>query len=141
MIGSVREKARETQGKTPKASLAVAESAPKNTPIFGSIFQLTRPANLPERGYPPPPTPPPTTSYTNSQRFKKRFPSSVTQTVETPNSGKGKPLVLPFAFFPGMLLARKPPQTQGNGRFLTRTMVEQNGESTLRTIGGSKPGA
>ena len=59
MIGSVDEKARKTQGKTPKTSLAVAESAPKNTPIFGSTFQLTRPANLPERGYPPPTPPPP----------------------------------------------------------------------------------
>ena len=46
-------------GKNTKNSLAVAESAPKNTPIFGSIFQLTRPANLPERGYPPPPPHPP----------------------------------------------------------------------------------
>ena len=30
--------------------------------------------------------------------------------------------------------SRKPPQTQANGRFLKRTMVEKNGESTLRII-------
>ena len=31
-------------------------------------------------------------------------------------------------------LSRKPPETQRNGRFLKRTMVEKNGESTLRDM-------
>ena len=76
MIGSVDEKARKTQGKTPKTSLAVAESAPKNTPIFGEYFSADQTCKSPgTRHPPPPPTPPPTTSHTDSQRFKKRFPS------------------------------------------------------------------
>ena len=37
-------------------------------------------------------------------------------------------------FFPGILLSRKNPETQGNGRFLKRTMVENNGESTVRMM-------
>ena len=47
---------------------------------------------------------------------------------------KGKIIVLPSPFFPGIFLSRKPPETQGNGRFLKRTMVEKNGESTLRRM-------
>ena len=35
-------------------------------------------------------------------------------------------------FFPGILLSTKPPETEGNGQFLKRTMVEQNRESSLR---------
>ena len=46
-----------------------------------------------------------------------------------------KILVLPSPFFPGILLSRKPPETHGNGRFSTRTMVGKNGESTLRKMG------
>ena len=37
--------------------------------------------------------------------------------------------VRPSPFFPGILLSRKPPQTQENRiRFLKRTMVEKNGK-------------
>ena len=43
-------------------------------------------------------------------------------------------LVLRFPFFPGILLSRKPLETQGNGRFLKRTMVGKNGGSTLRHV-------
>ena len=50
-------------------------------------------------------------------------------------------LVLPSPFFRGILLSRKPPETQGNGRFLKRTMVEKNGESTLRKALNSIPKA
>ena len=32
-------------------------------------------------------------------------------------------LVVPSPFFPGILLSRKPPETQGNGRFSIRRMV------------------
>ena len=44
-------------------------------------------------------------------------------------------LVQPSPFFPGVLLSRKPPETQGNGRFLKRTMVGKNGESTQKDMG------
>ena len=32
---------------------------------------------------------------------------------------------LPFPFFPGILLSRKPPETRGKRRFLRRKMVEK----------------
>ena len=37
-------------------------------------------------------------------------------------------LGLPSPFFPGILLSRKPSKTQGNSRFLKRTMVGKNGQ-------------
>ena len=37
-------------------------------------------------------------------------------------------------FFPGVLLSRKPPNTWGNGWFLTRKMAAKNGESTPRSV-------
>ena len=41
---------------------------------------------------------------------------------------------LPFPFFPGILLFRKPSKIQvGHSRCLKRTMVKKNGESTSRT--------
>ena len=35
-------------------------------------------------------------------------------------------LVLPSPFFPGIIFSTKPPETQGNGRFLKIRMVENN---------------
>ena len=43
-------------------------------------------------------------------------------------------LGLPSPFFAGVLLFRKPSKTQGNCWFLKRTMVENNGESTPRSL-------
>ena len=43
---------------------------------------------------------------------------------------------VPSPFFPGILLSRKPPKTRESGCFLKRTMVEKNGESTPRVLGG-----
>ena len=40
--------------------------------------------------------------------------------------------MLPSPFFPGILLSRKPLDTPGNYRSLKRTMVDKNGESTVR---------
>ena len=37
-------------------------------------------------------------------------------------------LGVPSPFFPGILLSRKPPETRENGRFLKRTMIENNGQ-------------
>ena len=42
--------------------------------------------------------------------------------------------MLPSPFFPGILVSRKTPETQRNGRFSKRTMLGKNGESTLRKV-------
>ena len=38
----------------------------------------------------------------------------------SPEMKKGKVLVLPSPFFPGILFSRKPPETQGKGRFFEK---------------------
>ena len=47
-------------------------------------------------------------------------------------------LGVPSPFFPGILLFRKPSKAQGNSRFLKRTMVEKNWESTPRIKGARR---
>ena len=49
--------------------------------------------------------------------------------------------VLPSPFLPGILLSRKPPETQENGRFSKRTMVGKNGWNPPNNANhfGSKP--
>ena len=54
-------------------------------------------------------------------------------------------LVLPSPFFPGILLSRKPPETQGNGEPAgvqkERWSERMDSESTLRMIGIDFPGS
>ena len=46
-----------------------------------------------------------------------------------------KILGVPSPFLAKIILSRKPPETQENGRFLKTTMIEKNGESTPGKFG------
>ena len=65
-------------------------------------------------------------------------PISWAESFEQPDSllSQGE---LPSPFFPGTLLARKPPKPSGNGWFVKRTMAEKNGESTTTAFVFSDP--
>ena len=61
------------------------------------------------------------------------------QTHQTRLEANGIFPAVPSPFFPGILLSRKPPETQGKRiLLLKRTMVEKNGESTPRIFGAGE---